>query len=178
MSDVNQVDQRQQSVGSNAELALSGKYITFKLGEEEYAFEISKVREIIGMMEVTRVPQSDRAVRGVINLRGKVNPVVDLRLKFDMSETVPTDQTVIVIVQLHSQKEIYNMGVLVDEVLEVLSVDGANIEPRPNLGDFSNSNLGYILGVAKVGKRVIFLLDIEKIFNSHELSAIAAADPN
>lgn len=177
MNEMNQMEtlEQEQSQIGDGDLSLAGKYITFKLGEEEYAFEISKVREIIGMMDVTRVPQADRAVRGVINLRGKVNPVVDLRLKFDMSETVPTDQTVIVIVQLHSNKDIYNMGVLVDEVLEVLSVDSANIEPRPNLGDFSNSNIGYILGVAKVGKRVIFLLDIEKIFNTNELSAIATA---
>ncbi|MBN2528254.1 MAG: purine-binding chemotaxis protein CheW [Deltaproteobacteria bacterium] len=158
-----------QTSGGEGELSLAGKYITFKLADEEYAFEILKVREIIGMMDVTRVPQADPAVRGVINLRGKVNPVVDLRLKFQMSETVPTDQTVIVIVQLHSQKQVYTMGVLVDEVQEVLNVDAEDIEPRPNLGDFSSANLDYIMGVAKVGKRVIFLLDIEKIFNTNEL---------
>ena len=178
MNEMNQMTQTTHGNTADGELSLAGKYITFKLADEEYAFEILKVREIIGMMDVTRVPQSDRAVRGVINLRGKVNPVVDLRLKFEMSETVPTDQTVIVIVQLHSQKQVYTMGVLVDEVQEVLNVDAENIEPRPNLGDFSNSNIEYIMGVAKVGKRVIFLLDIEKIFNTNELSVADEAMAN
>jgi len=178
MTEMNQMEDVKSSAEHEGELALAGKYITFKLADEEYAFEILKVREIIGMMDVTRVPQSDPAVRGVINLRGKVNPVVDLRLKFEMSETVPTDQTVIVIVQLHSQKQVYTMGVLVDEVQEVLNVDAKNIEPRPNLGDFSNSNLEYIMGVAKVGKRVIFLLDIEKIFNTGEIAMAENTQPN
>jgi len=178
MNEMNQMAPTTQGNAADGELSLAGKYITFKLADEEYAFEILKVREIIGMMDVTRVPQSDPAVRGVINLRGKVNPVVDLRLKFEMSETVPTDQTVIVIVQLHSQKQVYTMGVLVDEVQEVLNVDAENIEPRPNLGDFSNSNMEYIMGVAKVGKRVIFLLDIEKIFNTKELTLADEAVAN
>ena len=178
MTEMNQAEEIKQGNVGEGELTLAGKYITFKLADEEYAFEILKVREIIGMMDVTRVPQSDPAVRGVINLRGKVNPVVDLRLKFEMSETVPTDQTVIVIVQLHSHKQIYTMGVLVDEVQEVLNVDAENIEPKPNLGDFSNANLDYIMGVAKVGKRVIFLLDIEKIFNTNELAMADEAQAN
>ncbi|MBN2344466.1 MAG: chemotaxis protein CheW [Deltaproteobacteria bacterium] len=170
MNELNQIEETKQTGSAESDLTLAGKYITFKLADEEYAFEILKVREIIGMMDVTRVPQAAPAVRGVINLRGKVNPVVDLRLKFEMSETVPTDQTVIVIVQLHSQKQVYTMGVLVDEVQEVLNVDAGDIEPRPNMGDFSNSNIEYIMGVAKVGKRVIFLLDIEKIFNTNEIA--------
>ena len=178
MTEINQMETVREPGSAEGELALAGKYITFKLADEEYAFEILKVREIIGMMDVTRVPQADPAVRGVINLRGKVNPVVDLRLKFAMSETVPTDQTVIVIVQLHSHKQVYTMGVLVDEVQEVLNVSAENIEPRPNLGDFSNSNLEYIMGVAKVGKRVIFLLDIEKIFNTKELALTDDNQPN
>ena len=178
MAEVNEIKEMQQVNTGDGELALAGKYITFKLADEEYAFEILKVREIIGMMDVTRVPQSDPAVRGVINLRGKVNPVVDLRLKFDMSETVSTDQTVIVIVQLNALKQQYTMGVLVDEVEEVLNVDAKDIEPRPNLGDFSNANMDYIMGVAKVGKRVIFLLDIEKIFSTNELALADNSQPN
>lgn len=178
MNSLNQMEPTREMGNGEGELALAGKYITFKLADEEYAFEILKVREIIGMMDVTRVPQADPAVRGVINLRGKVNPVVDLRLKFQMSETVPTDQTVIVIVQLHSQKQMYTMGVLVDEVLEVLNVDSHDIEPPPNLGDFSNENLAYIMGVAKVNNRVIFLLDIERIFNTQELAMVADTQSN
>ena len=147
---------------------LSGKYITFKLANEVYAFEILKVREIIGMMDITRVPQSASAIKGVINLRGKVNPVVDLRKIFGMSDTVPTETTVIVIVQTVVCHEEFTMGVLVDEVLEVLNVDEADIEPPPNMGDFATSNQSYIMGVAKRDRRVIFLLDINSVLNSEQ----------
>lgn len=145
---------------------LAGKYITFKLAQEEYAFEILKVREIIGMMDITRVPQVDNAIKGVINLRGKVNPVLDLRLVFGMSETVATEQTVIVMVQVSLGKEVCVMGILVDEVLEVLSVEGSDIEPPPIMGDFDTNSQNYILGVAKVNDRVIFLLDINEVLNA------------
>jgi purine-binding chemotaxis protein CheW len=165
-----QIDKNSDSELVQRGLDLGGKYITFKLADEEYAFEILKVREIIGMMVITRVPQADRAIKGVINLRGKVIPVVDLRLVFGMSETVPTDQTVIVIVQINVANRMYSMGVLVDEVVEVLSVKTSAIEPPPNLGDFSDSTQEYILGVAKVGQRVIFLLDINKVLNSNQAS--------
>lgn len=138
-----------------------GKYIIFKLGNEEYAFEILKVREIIGMMDITRVPEMDKSVQGVINLRGKVNPVVDLRQIFGMTETVPSEQTVIVIVQLRYNGQTCAIGVLVDQVLEVLNIPETNIEHPPSMRSLSEHGTNSIMGIAKVDKRVIMLLDID-----------------
>ncbi|MBN2342542.1 MAG: chemotaxis protein CheW [Deltaproteobacteria bacterium] len=160
-----QMEPQENISSKNETVALANKFITFKLADEEYGFEILRVREIIGLMDITRVPQTDPAVKGVINLRGKVNPVVDLRLVFGMSETVPTDQTVIVIVQLDLANQQKNMGVLVDRVLEVLNVDSADIEPPPDMGDFESTSRDFIMGVAKVGKRVVFLLDIARVLS-------------
>jgi purine-binding chemotaxis protein CheW len=146
---------------------LAGKYMTFKLSNEEYGLEILRVREIIGLMNITPVPKTDDFIRGIINLRGKVEPVVDLRMKFGMEKTEPTDQTVIIVVQYQHRDGEVSMGILVDEVLEVLNVTQESIEPPPNFGAGAN-NSGFILGIGKYGKRVIFLLDIGKILSSEE----------
>ena len=145
---------------------LAGKYMTFRLASEEYGLEILKVRELIGFMEITRVPRAPAHVRGVINLRGKVIPVVDLRLKFEMQATDPTSQTVIIVVQLAQQSGGLTMGILVDEVLEVRAIGADDIEPPPNLqGQVAGS---FILGVGKADKRVIFLLDIDRVLTPEE----------
>jgi purine-binding chemotaxis protein CheW len=141
---------------------LAGKYMTFKLAEENYGLEILKVREIIGLMDITRVPRTQQFVRGVINLRGKVIPVVDLRLKFGMPAVEATDQTVIIVVQCQLGDRLLTMGLLVDQVLEVLSIDASHIEATPSLGD-SGLDTSFILGVGKTGERVVFLLDIGKV---------------
>jgi len=146
--------------GSLAHLA--GKYMTFKLAEEAYGLEILKVREIIGLMEITRVPRTQEFIRGVINLRGKVIPVVDLRLKFGMPGAEATDQTVIIVVQCQVGKRLLTMGLLVDQVLEVLSIDAGNIEATPSLGD-CGVDTSFILGVGKTAERVVFLLDIGNV---------------
>jgi len=145
---------------------LAGKYMTFRLASEEYGLEILKVRELIGFMEITRVPRAPAHVRGVINLRGKVIPVVDLRLKFEMQATEPTSQTVIIVVQLAEKSGGLTMGILVDEVLEVRAIGADDIEPPPNLqGQVVSS---FILGVGKADKRVIFLLDIDRVLTPEE----------
>lgn len=154
--------------------ALAGKYMTFKLAEEEYGVAILKVRELIGLMEITRVPQTPPWVRGVINLRGKVIPVVDLRLKFGMPPTEATDQTVIIVVQLVSAAGVLIMGVLVDEVLEVLDVPAAQIEPPPSFGTQA-MDADFILGVGKAEKRVIFLLDLDRVLHPEEHAALSRA---
>jgi purine-binding chemotaxis protein CheW len=146
---------------------LAGKYMTFQLAREEYGLEILKVREIIGLMEITRVPRTREFVRGVINLRGKVIPVVDLRLKFGMEKTEATDQTVIIVVQCAVDGRPLTMGLLVDQVLEVLSIDGAQIEPAPSLAH-AQLDEEFILGVGKHEKRIVFLLDIARILSSDE----------
>ncbi|HSM91238.1 MAG TPA: chemotaxis protein CheW [Anaeromyxobacteraceae bacterium] len=154
---------------------LAGKYMTFQLAKEEYGLEILKVREIIGLMEITRVPRTREFIRGVINLRGKVIPVVDLRLKFGMAPCEATDQTVIIVVQyaLEGGRPL-TMGILVDQVLEVLSIDGAHIEPPPSLGSAALDS-EFILGVGKHEKRIVFLLDIAKVLSTDEATEVARA---
>jgi purine-binding chemotaxis protein CheW len=151
---------------------LAGKYMTFQLAQEVYGLEILKVREIIGLMDITRVPRSADFIRGVINLRGKVIPVVDLRLKFGMERTEATDQTVIIVVQCAVDGRPLTMGLLVDQVLEVLSIDGAQIEPAPSLAH-AQLDEEFILGVGKHEKRIVFLLDIARILSSDEAKELS-----
>ncbi len=153
---------------------LAGKYMTFKLGDEEYGLEILKVREIIGLMEITRVPRTPDYIKGVINLRGKVEPVIDLRLKFNMDPIEPTDQTVIIVVQFPYKQETMTMGIMVDEVLEVLTVEASQIEPAPNFGTVT-VDPEFIMGVGKHDDRVVFLLDIGKVLTPKETDEVAAA---
>ena len=156
-------------VGTSLGSSLAGKYMTFKLANEEYALQILKVREIIGLMDITRTPKTQAFIRGVINLRGKVIPVIDLRLKFEMERAEATDQTVIIVVQVPASGQDLTMGVLVDEVVEVLDIQAAQIEPPPSFGD-SGTNTQFILGVGKAEKRVIFLLDIARVLTLDEAS--------
>jgi purine-binding chemotaxis protein CheW len=151
---------------------LAGKYMTFKLAAEEYGLEILKVRDVIGLMEITRVPKTMEFIRGVINLRGKVIPVVDLRLKFGMEATELAEQTVIIVVQFASGDREMTMGILVDEVQEVLDIAAEGIEPPPDFGSGS-IDTDFILGVGKSDKRVIFLLDIGRVLSSDEVRHIS-----
>ena len=157
-----------------AQAAKAGKYLTFKLGAEEYGLEILKVQEIIKMMDITRVPRTPAFVRGVINLRGKVIPVVDLRLKFCMESRENTDKTCVIVVQVAQSgaaSGAVTMGTLVDEVSEVLDINGDQIEPSPEFGTAVDT--AFILGMGKVAKKVIMLLDIDKVLSSGELAAVA-----
>ncbi|OFX26325.1 MAG: chemotaxis protein CheW [Anaeromyxobacter sp. RBG_16_69_14] len=158
--------------GTDLAAQLAGKYMTFKLADEIYGLEILKVREIIGLMDITRVPRSAAFIRGVINLRGKVIPVADLRLKFGMEACQATDQTVIIVVQCTVGRRDLTMGIMVDQVLEVLSIEAGQIEPAPQLGD-SSVEAKFILGVGKAGERVIFLLDIGEVLGGEAASALA-----
>jgi purine-binding chemotaxis protein CheW len=151
---------------------LAGKYMTFQLAREEYGLEILKVREIIGLMEITRVPRTREFVRGVINLRGKVIPVVDLRLRFGMERTEATDQTVIIVVQCSVDGRPLTMGLLVDQVLEVLSIAPAQIEPAPSLAH-AQLDEEFILGVGKHEQRIIFMLDISRVLSNEEAGDLA-----
>jgi len=152
-------------------IELAGKYMAFKLAEEEYGLEILKVREIIGLMEITRVPRTKEFIRGVINLRGRVIPVIDVRLKFGMDATEATDQTVIIVVQVEVDDQELTMGILVDEVLEVLNIEENQIEAPPNFGAGA-IDTEFILGIGKTESRVIFLLDIGKVLDSDETTEI------
>jgi len=174
---VNNQTESQERVGGEGTsfgAQLAGKYMTFKLANEEYGLEILKVREIIGLMDITRVPCTEEFMSGVINLRGKVIPVIDLRLKFSMEKCKATDQTVIIVVQYNLHGRNMTMGLLVDQVLEVLSIEGTAIEPPPEFGGTQVRN-DFILGVGKADKRVIFLLDIGRVLSVEEASAVSQA---
>lgn len=146
----------------------SGKYLTFMLAKETYGLEILKVREIIGLMGITAVPQTPEYVKGVINLRGKVIPVMDLRLKFAMDEAEHTEETCIIVVQVGELE----MGVIVDRVSEVLDIAAEDIEDAPQFG--SDVDTRFILGMGKAGGRVSILLNIDKVVSTDELSTMAA----
>jgi len=147
-----------------------GKYLTFTLGKEEYGLEILKVREIIGMMEITGVPQTPEYVKGVINLRGRVIPVIDLRLKFGLSAADYTERTCIIVAEVKGESGAIQMGIVVDSVSEVLNIMGEDIEPTPTFG--TSLNTQYILGMAKVKGRVKILLDIDKVMTSEEMQGL------
>ncbi len=149
---------------------VAGKYLTFGLGDEEYGLEILKVQEIIGLMAITRVPRSPAFVRGVINLRGKVIPVVDLRLKFGMEQVDDTEKTCIIVVQVSQSDSDVTMGIIVDQVSEVLDVMASQIEPTPELG--GDVSTDFILGMGKVGDKVVMLLDVNKVLTDGEKLAL------
>lgn len=151
--------------------SLAGKYLTFLLGEEEYGIEILKVQEIIQMQKVTKVPKAPDYVRGVINLRGKVIPVVELRKKFGMAHQDDTEKTCIIVVMFQVGDHPITMGISIDEVKEVLDIKAENIEETPSFGGSVNTE--FILGMGKVGSSVKMLLDIEKVLSAKEVAAIA-----
>lgn len=150
---------------------LEGKYLTFCLEKEEYGVSILKVREIIGMMPIRTIPGTPDFVKGVINLRGKVIPVIDLRLKFGMEEAGHTEKTSIIVADVEtSAKVILHIGIVVDFVSEVVNIKIDEIEAAPSFGcDF---NAGHILGLAKLGKGVKILLDIDKILTFENLGGL------
>lgn len=152
--------------------AKAGKYLIFKLGSEEYGVEILKVQEIMGIVAITTVPQMPEFVRGVINLRGKIVPVTDLRLKFSMLSREYTERTCIIVVQIQRSGNSITMGIIVDEVSEVEDISGSLIEPSPEFG--SNILTEYILGIGKVGERVVMLLDIDRILTNEEADSISS----
>ncbi len=141
---------------------LAGKYLTFTLGQESYGVQVLKVREIIRLMEITAVPQMPDYIKGVINLCGKIVPVVDLRLKFGLAKTEDTERTCIVVVQVaHAGGTRSNIGVIVDAVEEVVNLAASEIEDVPDFG--SQLQTDYLLGMAKLKGVVKTLLDIDKM---------------
>lgn len=148
-----------------------GKYLTFTLAGEEYGIEILKIKEIIGMMPITSVPQTPGFVKGVINLREKVIPVLDLRSRFLMAPMEYTDRTCIIVVEIAGSKGSMLTGVVVDSVCEVLNLRGEDIQDTPNFGIRINTD--YIRGMARSGKGVKILLDIDKVLTDQEMGALS-----
>jgi purine-binding chemotaxis protein CheW len=155
---------------SGGVLVKEGKYLTFALAHEEYGLEILKVREIIGYMDITAVPQMPHYVKGVINLRGQVIPVIDLRAKFGIPTTEVTDETCIIVVEITHDGHKFNTGIVVDRVQEVLDIAGEQIEEAPQFGPSVNTD--FILGMGKVEQTVKILLDISKVLSSEALRSI------
>ncbi len=153
-----------------------GKYLTFALAQEEYGLEILKVREIIGYMAITAVPQTPSYIKGVINLRGQVIPVVDLRAKFGMETTEVTEQTCIIVVEITHGGRKANTGIIVDRVQEVLDIAGKDIEEAPQFG--ASVDTDFILGMGKIGDSVKILLDIDKVLSSQEIGDLVAGPAN
>ena len=150
-----------------------GKYLTFTLADEEYGIGILKIKEIIGMMPVTTVPQTPKFVKGVINLRGKVIPVIDLRLKFGMESIDYTERTCIIVVEIEGSVGTVEIGTVVDSVSEVVNIKGENIEDTPTFATKLETN--YILGMAKMEGGVKILLDINRVLNNEEISVLEKA---
>ncbi len=150
-----------------------GKYLTFSMADEEYGIGILKIKEIIGMMPITTVPQTPEFIKGVINLRGKVIPVIDLRLRFGMEQIDYTDRTCIIVVEIEGSAATVQIGIVVDAVSEVLNVNGDDIEDTPTFG--TKLNTEYILGMAKMEGGVKILLDIDKVLNSDEIAVLEKA---
>jgi purine-binding chemotaxis protein CheW len=148
----------------------SGKYLTFELGREEFGIQVLKVREIMGIQDITAVPQTPVYVKGVINLRGKVIPVVDLRLKFGLQQVDYTQRTCIIVVQVTGEAGAMLVGIVVDGVSEVLNVTAADIEDTPDFGH--GVSTPYILGMAKTKGKVKILLEIDQVLSSQELQGI------
>jgi purine-binding chemotaxis protein CheW len=149
----------------------AGKYLTFHLGNEEFGVRVLKVREIMGLQEITAVPQTPSHVKGVINLRGKVIPVIDLRLKFGLPNAEYGQRTCIIVAQVQGESRPILMGVIVDAVSEVLNLTGAEIEDTPDFGEDASGN--YLLGMAKVKGKVKILLDIDKVLSSQDLRGLS-----
>ena len=150
-----------------------GKYLTFSLADEEYGIGILKIKEIIGMMAITTVPQTPEFVKGVINLRGKVIPVMDLRLRFSMEEMDYTDRTCIIVVEIEGGTGTIQIGIVVDSVSEVLNIKGDDVEETPTFG--TKLNTDYILGMAKMEGGVKILLDIDQVLSAGEVAVLEKA---
>jgi purine-binding chemotaxis protein CheW len=153
--------------------ARGGKYLTFAMGKEEYGLEILKVREIIGYMDITAVPRTPPYVKGVINLRGQVIAVIDLRLRFGMEPAERSDQTCIIVVEIrHAGRKLFT-GIIVDRVSEVLDIPSEKIEDPPAFG--ATVDTDFILGMGKIGDSVKILLDIDKVLGDEEKDVLTQA---
>lgn len=150
---------------------MAGKYLTFNLANEEYGIEILKIKEIIGLMEITSLPRTPDFVKGVINLRGKVIPVIDLRLKFIMPEIEHTEKTCIIVVEVSAESEDIQIGIIVDSVSEVLNVAADDLEETPNFG--VDIGTEFILGMAKSQNKVRTLLEIDKVLSAKDVNILS-----
>ncbi len=149
------------------------QYLTFKLSDEIFALDVSKVREILEITSITKVPQTPDFMRGVINLRGSVVPVIDLRLNFGMECTEQTVNTCIIVVEVNLGGEVIVLGALADSVQEVVEMEPDKIEPAPHLG--TKLNTDFIKGMGKIDNDFVMILDIDKVFASEDLAVVQSS---
>ena len=161
---------------STAGIIETTQYLTFKLEDEVFALDISKVREVLDFTTITKVPRTPEFMRGVINLRGSVVPVVDLRLKFGMSKTEKTVNTCIIITEVTVDGDTTILGTLADSVQEVMNLETDHIEPAPKIG--TKLNVGFIKGMGKQGEHFTIIIDIDKIFSTEELALVEEGQAN
>jgi purine-binding chemotaxis protein CheW len=160
-----------EAIATKTEATEEKLFLTFVLDNEVYGIEILKVREIIGLMDSTTVPQTPDYMKGVINLRGKVIPIIDLRLKFSMPEEEHTKETCVIVVDISGQNNtLQQIGIIVDSVSEVLNINSGEIEDAPQFGQKIDSN--FILGLGKTDERIIILLDIEEVLTIEDLKVV------
>lgn len=150
------------------------QYLTFKLDEEVFALDVATVREILEESSITKVPQTPDFMRGVINLRGSVVPVIDMRLKFGMSKTERTVNTCIIVVEVQLEDEVIVLGALADSVQEVIEMEPSQIEAAPHIG--SRLNTDFIRGMGKHDNRFIMILDIDRVFSNAELASVTGKE--
>ena len=167
---MSQTLERQPAAAAVATDPRAGKYLTFTLGKEEFGIQVLRVKEIMGVQDITAVPGTPAHLKGVLNLRGKIIPVVDLRLKFDLPEAPFTQTTCIVVVQVVQAGEQGMIGLIVDGVCEVLNLNGTEIEDAPDFGE--GVDTPFVLGIAKTKTGVKILLKIEDILTFQELRGI------
>jgi purine-binding chemotaxis protein CheW len=146
------------------------QYLTFSLDKEQFAVDISKVREVLEFSSVTKVPRTPDFMRGVINLRGSVVPVIDLRLKLGLSRTEATIDTCVIIIEVDAQGEHLVLGALADSVQEVIDLDQKNIEPPPRIG--TRVSIDFIRGIGKRDESFVMLLDINRVLTDEEIRAV------
>jgi purine-binding chemotaxis protein CheW len=161
-------------MAKNSELVASGQYLTFRLAEEVFAVDVAKAREVLDFTAITRVPGTPRFMLGVINLRGGVVPVIDLRLKFGMPAVERTRESCIIVLDIVMDGETTTVGAVADSVREVLDLDSSQIEPPPRIG--SRLRTEFIRGMGRIDdSRFLILLDIDRVFSSEELALVLAA---
>jgi len=144
--------------------SMAGKYLTFRLGPETYGIEILCVQEIIGLLPITRIPKVSEYIRGVINLRGKVIPVMSLSRRFGVPDRDDTPLTCVIVIELARESDTVTMGIVVDEVSEVININADNIESPPDLGGTSGD--AFLRGMGKVDGKVVILLDMARVIES------------
>lgn len=171
METVSQIAPEHSSLSNTSVQDRLGKYLIFQLDQEEFGIKVLKVREIMGIQEITAVPQTPTYVKGVINLRGKVIPVVDLRLKFGLAELEYTRRTCIIVVQAARESGSILMGIVVDGVAEVLNLVASDVEDTPEFGN--GTDMSYLLGMAKIKGKVKILLDIDRVLACQELLGLS-----